>query len=477
MTETQSTAATANSKRPWLIALTVLALLIVTIFLLLRFSDSTRRAVELELVDTMNDIAVQRMSSQGSNSVAAEFVSIPIEARDIAEGIFQASGIGNTHLITTNAGNVLFDSGLATQSPAQIRALEEAAGGRPLTHIIVSHSHADHIGGVKFWRQDDTQIVAHAEFSEEQRYLKELEPYFWHRNRTLFPFIPENPPEIGLITYGGIEPDITVSNGKPFEFELGGREFVVIAAPGAEGADNLLLWLPQEKILFSGDFFGPLFPQFPNVFTMRGEKIRKPVEYIRSLELVMALEPEMIVPSHLTPVTEPAQILADLTRMRDAVQYVHDQTVAGMNAGKSVYELMAGIQLPADLQLSQEHGRVSWAVKSIWEYYATWFHFDRTTELYPVPSTVIAEDIVATAGAGPLLDRADSHLQAGRPVHALHLLEVVLATGEHSKRALNQRLSALQTLLEQAENGLGNSYEIYWLRYRLRDTEERLEQL
>ena len=144
--------------------------------------------------------------------------------------------------------------------------------------------------------------MAHWEFPEEQRYLKDLEPYLHYRNRTLFPFLPEEPPQIGLIAYGGIEPTRLVKNGEPYRFEQGGIRFEVLPTPGAEGADNLVLWLPDEKILFSGDFFGPLFPQFPNVFTMRGEKVRKPVEYIASLERIIALEPETIVPSHKDPI-------------------------------------------------------------------------------------------------------------------------------------------------------------------------------
>ena len=67
-----------------------------------------------------------------------------------------------------------------------------------------------------------------------------------------------------------------------------------------------------------------------------------------------------------------------------SADYVHDATIAGMNAGKTVYQLMEEIALPPELALSQAHGRVSWAVKSIWEYYATWFHFDSTTELYSI---------------------------------------------------------------------------------------------
>ena len=102
-----------------------------------------------------------------------------------------------------------------------------------------------------------------------------------------FPLYPKKPPTIGLIAYGGIEPTITVHNGQPYKFSQGGVDFEVLALPGVEGADNIVLWLPQKKILLSGDFFGPLFPQFPNIFTMRGEKIRKPVEYIKSLERII----------------------------------------------------------------------------------------------------------------------------------------------------------------------------------------------
>jgi alkyl sulfatase BDS1-like metallo-beta-lactamase superfamily hydrolase len=286
--------------------------------------------------------------------------------------------------------------------------------------------------------------------------------------------MPEEPPNIAFLQYGGIEPTILVGNEEPFRFDLGGVRFEILGTPGAEGADNLVLWLPDEKILFSGDFFGPNFPQFPNVFTMRGEKVRKPIEYIHSLDRIIALGPEMIVPSHNDPVSGREKIRADLIRMRDAVQYVHDATIAGMNAGKSVQQLMAEIALPPELELSQVHGRVSWAVKSIWEYYATWFHFDTTTELYPVPASAVYPELVELAGLDALVERARRHVAAGEPVRALHLLDIALGAGSADRGALEARRAALQLLLDEAESGLRNSYEIDWLRYRIRDSEERL---
>ena len=134
----------------------------------------------------------------------------------------------------------MFDTGLSTQVPKQMKALKAAIPDLDLSHIIVSHSHADHSGGVKFWKEEDTEIVAHAEFEEEQRYLTELQDYFWGRNRTLFPFMPETPPTIGLIAYGGVEPTIKVHNGEPYKFTQGGVDFEIYALPGAEGADNIV---------------------------------------------------------------------------------------------------------------------------------------------------------------------------------------------------------------------------------------------
>jgi alkyl sulfatase BDS1-like metallo-beta-lactamase superfamily hydrolase len=168
------------------------------------------------------------------------------------------------------------------------------------------------------------------------------------------------------------------------------------------------------------------------------------------------------------------EIAAGMTRIRDAVQYVHDATVAGMNEGKSVYQLMQEIRLPPELELVQNHGKVDWAVKSIWEYYATWFHFDSTTELYPVPARDIYADIGGAAGEEALLSLAQNYLNRGEPVKALHALEVALAAWPGNPAALTLRERALQTLLEQSEQGLRNDYEIYWLKARLADTRNRL---
>jgi alkyl sulfatase BDS1-like metallo-beta-lactamase superfamily hydrolase len=429
-----------------------------------------RNTLEQSVRETVTRLAgqaaVSNMSSllaenNGRGLAAAELITLPIYVTEVASGIFQASGVGNSFALTTRDGNVIFDTGLIIQSSEQVAKLKAMIGDAEPKKIILSHSHADHVGGTRLWDRGQAELITHEEFEEEQRYLTELNPYFHQRNRVLFPWIPESPRTLVGMNFRGLIPDTRVRNGDPYRFSLGGRRFEVYAVPGAEGADNVVLWLPDEKILLSGDFFGPQFPQFPNIFTMRGEKVRKPIEYIASLNTLLALEPEIILPSHLAPIRGAQNIAADMRKIRDAVQYVHDETVAGMNAGYSLETVMAEITLPEELTLSQSHGKVSWAVKSIWEYYATWFHFDRTSELYPTSQRAILADVAHLIDLDAAQLQVQIYLNEAEPEKALLLLELLEgSTASETLRAL--RTQTLLQLKRQAEP-VGNDYELYWL--------------
>lgn len=462
--------------------LIILVLLVIGALWLYLDQGSARKLkqeAEIRTMEVIGEAAAKRLgesSGEATHGSAVELIKRPIEIREVTDDIHYATGVGNAIMITTSEGVVMFDTGLVLQAASQLRLLKAQVSDAPVHYIILSHSHADHTGGTRFWSGENTEIIAHTQFEEEQRYLSELEPYQYGRNRTLFPWMPawEDRPDMEMMRYGGIEPSITVDDWETFTFTLGDTEFQVIGAPGAEGADNIVLWLPQQKVLVTGDFFGPQFPQFPNIFTMRGEKIRKPMEYIKSLDKLIALEPEIVIPSHLDPTVGAEEIRAGMVRIRDAVQYVHDETVAGMNAGKSVEQLMKEIKLPGHLDLVQNHGRVDWAVRSIWDYYMGWFRFESTTELYPVPAREIYADLAAAAGNEALLSLAQNYLGKGEPVKTLHIVEVALAADPQNTGALSLQQQALEELLARAENGLRNDYEIYWLQAQLEDTQQRL---
>jgi alkyl sulfatase BDS1-like metallo-beta-lactamase superfamily hydrolase len=423
-----------------------------------------------------NNSAQKNPDSQVKTVAGLHHIEVAIDK--FQDNIYRASGVANSYLIRTNSGNVLFDGGLATQAVSQKKLLQEAAPGE-LKYIILSHSHADHYGATKFWKAEfpNAQIITHRRFAAGFKYLEDLQDHFWDRNRLLYTFMPESPPaNDSLFSNHGLFADIMVDDFAEHEFELGGVTFRVIPAPGAEGDDNIVLWLPQQKALFSGDVFGPLFPMLPNLFTLRGEKFRDPLNYIQSLNTLIRLQPEMVLPSHFDPIEDADQLESDLTAMRDATLYMHDQTIAGMNAGKSVWELMRDIKLPDELGISQGHGKLSWNVRSIWEHYSTWFKYESTTELYSVQVDQLYPEIAQMAGSADILvANAAQSLNEGELEKALHWIEIALAGHTNHIPALEVRLQTLDAMLKRAHQDGSNFSETGWLGRRIDITREQIK--
>lgn len=405
----------------------------------------------------------------------------PQRAIKIADNIYQTRSTSNANMVVTPAGNVLIDTGLAfskfLDESFDHKSLMQAANNNKITHIVATHAHGDHYGTTPDWLEDKPEIITHHEFSHNQEYLVDLIPYLMPRNRI---FYPEDIPELGgpmmsLVKsfYPKIEPTITVADGSQYEFEVGGTRFVVYPTPGAEGPDGLSVWLPEQKILFTGDLYGHIFGMWPNLTTMRGERPRYPKPYIQSLDLVLALEPEIIIPSHFYPVKGKAFIKALTKKTRDAVAFVDDAVIEGMNEGKDVYTLMKEVQLPEELQLNEVHGKVSWAVRSIWEAYQGWFYHNSATEMYAVPLQDVYPEVVELSG-GPeqVLTKAEQLLATQQLEKSLHLTEMALAVTPKNKRALKLQLKIYAALLERS--GKTNHHEIGMLEHLSKQTKAKI---
>ena len=113
---------------------------------------------------------------------------------------------------------------------------------------------------------------------------------------------------------------------------------------------------------------------------------------------MLDLGAETILYGHHQPVEGRELIATELTVLRDAILYVHDETVKGMNAGTDLPALMAQIQLPPELEVGEGYGKVSWSVRAIWENYAGWFKHESTTELYTLPRSAVNADLIELAG-------------------------------------------------------------------------------
>jgi alkyl sulfatase BDS1-like metallo-beta-lactamase superfamily hydrolase len=235
----------------------------------------------------------------------------------------------------------------------------------------------------------------------------------------------------------------------------------------------LAVWLPDQRIVFTGNAFGPLFPHMPNLHALRGDRPRAVGPYIETYERVLALAPEMLVTGHFDPIRGATLIREELTRLRDAVQYVHDETVKGMNEGKDPYKLMRDIRLPPNLKVGEDYGTVPWTVQTIWYGYGGWFLYQSTTELYPVPVREVYADLAKIAGPDALAAAAQAKLDEGKPLEAIHFAEIALAGAPAHRAALHTYLAAHERLL--AESSPRNRWFLYWLRGEIEATQRKLD--
>jgi alkyl sulfatase BDS1-like metallo-beta-lactamase superfamily hydrolase len=388
----------------------------------------------------------------------------------INDSIYMAPFAANVYLVTTPAGNVVIDTGTA-QEAADARKMLLAQNQGPVKYIVLTHGHADHIGGIALWKQSDTPIIAQRNYVELVNYVTRLDGFFAPRNAAAF----HHPlSEVGTWAGNyGAKIDPTIFFDEKYEFSLGGIDFQLFSTPG-ETPDHLTVWLPASKVAFIGDNYnGAGLPEpmsFPNLYALRGTKPRWALDWIHSIDQVLALKPEIVLSGHGEPIIGNAEITRRLTRFRDAIQYVHDETVKGMNAGKDVFTLMREIKLPASFNLTEEFGKVSWSVRGIYEGYAGWFDMNPASMYDSAPSSVYPDLVRLAGGAVPVVRLALEKVEAGKPVEALHLIDVVLAYDQSNRDALQARLKALSYLQERSHNFLEDGF----LEYGIRTTKDKL---
>jgi len=395
------------------------------------------------------------------------------EALRVNDFIHASHGLSNSFLVSTADGRVVINTGMGFEAPVHKRNFD-AVDPSPTRYILLTQGHVDHVGGVDLFREAGTEIVAQAgnrAYQTEDGRLRRA-----RQMRSMFAFAQTIAKAAASGTGGATPatqsvpvPTITFDTG--YDFELGGVRFELIAIPGAETNESMVVWLPQHRILFSGNLFGALWGHIPNLVTIRGDRYRDALVVIEAIDRVIELAPTMILYGHHDAIEGEQLIRDELRRLEGALQFVHDRTVEYMNDGADVWTAMREIQLPPDLEVGQGYGMVSWDVRAIWENYLGWFHQQSTTELYGTPAATIHGDLAELAGADSLAERAADRLDAGQPLQAIHLIEIALAGDPCHARSLEIGIAAHQRLDEDSENFWLSS----WLRYQIERLRKRLQ--
>lgn len=390
-------------------------------------------------------------------------------AHPIVDGLLYRSG-GNTaaYLLLTDHGRIIVNTGMGYEAPHHKRVFDAVRPG-PTHHIITTQAHVDHVGGVELFREPGTTYIAQANNPQCQRDDKRIQGVRMRTAGIWFDMLgtearrihEENPG----VSMAQAEPVPDVLFHDRLSLTVDGLRLELYAAVG-ETTDCCIVWLPEHRIALVSNLFGPLFPHFPNVNTIRGDRYRFVEPQAATNRLVRELRPEMLVTGRHDPIVGAELIDAALERLDKAVAHVHTKALEGFNAGVDVWTLMREIELPPELRVGQGYGKVAWAVRTFWEAYVGWFKLRSTTELYPDPVPAAMAELVDAAGPDAALDRAERALARGEAVVAIRLGEAVEAAEPDHPRLAPLMATAHRHLYD---NGGDESFwEEGWLRTQIR---------
>ena len=294
-------------------------------------------------------------------------------------------GIANSIMVEGEGGNVIIDASDSVYEAQRIYSLFSKKNQNPIKAIIYTHNHGDHTFGTAFYinnQNEKPKIIAHEDTDYYvQRIMGILNPIITDRSNRMFGTLLSEEDLINV----GIGPNLSVSKSptgyiKPdttfkdnLNITIAGIEFQLFHAPG-ETNDQIFVWLPNHKTLMPGD---NIYKTFPNLYTIRGTTHRDVIGWINSIDHMKTFDAEFLFPSHTKPIIGKDNINEALITYRDAIQYIHDQTIRLMNDGLYPDEIAEIIKLPESIAKSpylyEFYGTVRWSVKSIFNGYLGWF--------------------------------------------------------------------------------------------------------
>jgi alkyl sulfatase BDS1-like metallo-beta-lactamase superfamily hydrolase len=349
----------------------------------------------------------------------------------------------NVSAFDTDDGMVFVDTGSAFAAP---RIHEQIRGWRatqPLHTAVYSHGHIDHVFGVPVFEEEARtngwrapHVVAHEALPHRfDRYVLTA-GYNGVINQRQF-----QAPGLRWPTEYRY-PDETYEDAHTVV--VGGETFELHHARG-ETDDHTWTWVPGRKVLCCGDLFIWASPNAGNPQKVQ----RYPREWALALREMVELGAEVMLPGHGFPVVGAGRVREALTDTADLLDSLVDQTLALMNAGARLDEIVHTVRAPAALlekpYLRPVYDEPEFVVRNIWRLYGGWYD-GNPANLKPAPDALLAAELATLAGGASTLARRALEL-AGRgddvslrlAGHLAELASLAAADGEqaavHAARA------------------------------------------
>ena len=401
---------------------------------------------------------------------------------EVAENVYTAIGYqvtANT-MIVGDDGVIIIDPGAQVASTERVRAAFEEITEKPVRAIIYTHGHSDHVNGSPVFYDPDAgiQVWGRSNFDSEAARIAAvgLQGGVRPSNTQGFDLLPEQKIGIGVaippqrppammsdgvtgpvVRAEAVQPTHTFAEAR-VTLEIAGVTLELVAAPG-ETADQLYVWLPEQRVVFAGDNF---YQSWPNVYPLRGTARRSIRDWIASIEKMLAEEPAHLVGGHTTPMLGNA--VEVLTNYRDAMRWVSDRTIEGAQQYMTPDELVAYAALPEHLAsldyLADYYGSVWGTVRDIYAQDLGWFDGDPLNLHRESPVRQSERMAELVGGVDVLWMKAQEAMAADDPLGAAQLAQHVIRLRPEDPEPKLLMADALAIVGERTFNAPARNYTI-----------------
>ena len=287
-------------------------------------------------------------------------------------------GYANFGFIEGDTGIIVVDAGWFPTPTANAMKLLREYTNKPIIAVIYTHLHMDHYGGIQAVLSDASANVpvygpagweATVAMGQSVTHKATLRRAFMQMGIP----IPEGldgtvgngiGPSPRLERNDALSYPPTIEVDKKIEVTIDGVALEIFPAEG-DVPEHLWVWLPEDRILFSGD--APPHGVFPAVETARFEMGRDPNKMMASVQKTIDLDPLAIVPGHGSIIDDHSDIRELMTLTRDTIQFLIDQVDRFYLTNRSVDDLLNTIELPpavaAHPQLQPYYHRWEWMMQ------------------------------------------------------------------------------------------------------------------
>ena len=380
-------------------------------------------------------------------------LSVSTSATEIEEfdhGVGLIESFSNVVSFDTEDGHVLFDVSHALSAPSVVEQFRRYSDA-PVHTAVYTHGHTDHVGGAGAFDADAEgrghrriTYVGHEAIPARFDRYKTTNGYNGHINMRQFRLpAPSFPRKF-------VYPDVTYRESTTLD--VGGRVFELHHARG-ETDDHTWAWIPDAKAIAVGDFF---IWQFPNAGNPQKVQ-RYALDWAVALRAMAALGPELMLPAHGPAIGGRERVAMVLNDTATALEFLHDSTLALMNAGARLDEIIHTVKLPEELAdkpyLRATYDEPEFVVRNIWRLYGGWYD-GNPANLKPARDTELAREMATLVGGAEALARRGEELAARGDLRlACHFVEMA-ALAEPESRIIHAIRAAVYEQRRRSETSM-----------------------